>query len=250
MYIENHAHLFKEYYENIDKVIENAINNNIKYIVVSGCNYQTNLEVLELVKKYDIVYGTLGYHPTEIADYQDSQLKIIEDNINNPKIIAIGEIGLDYHYENTNQDFQKDVFIKQLKLAVKYQKPIIVHSRDCINETYNILSDYSLKGLIHCYSGSLEMARKFIKLGYHLGVGGVCTYHNAKNIIEVIKGIELHNILLETDSPYLTPVPYRGLSNEPKYIPIIANRIAEIKNISIEEVAEITTIESLSLFDF
>lgn len=250
MYIENHAHLFKEYYENIDKIIENAINNHIKYIIVSGCNYQTNREVLELIKKYDIVYGTLGYHPTEIEELSDSQLKIIEENIDNPKIVAIGEIGLDYHYENTNRDFQKEVLIKQLKIADKYQKPVIIHSRDCINETYNILKDYSLKGLIHCYSGSLEMAHKFIESGYHLGIGGVCTYTNAKNIVEVIKGINLHNILLETDSPYLTPVPYRGEKNEPKYIPIIASKIAEIKNISLKEVEEVTTKESISLFDF
>ena len=165
-------------------------------------------------------------------------------------IVGIGEIGLDYHYEDTDKEIQRMVFNRQLEIAEKFNKPVVVHSRDSIGETYNILSKYNLKGSIHCYSGSLEMAKLFIKLGYKLGVGGIITFKNAKNIKEVVKNVDLSYILLETDSPYLSPEPYRGSENNPSNIPVIAESIASIKGVANIDVARVTTANAEEVFDF
>lgn len=240
MYIDTHCHVFSEYYDDIEKVISECKDNNVNRIIVNGCDIVSNKEVLELVNKYDIIYGAIGFHPTELDDFNDEYFSFLEENINNSKIVAVGEIGLDYHYDDTDREKQIMVFRKQLDIAQKYNKPIIVHSRDSIQDTYNILKEYNVSGSIHCFSGSKEMAREFIKIGFMIGIGGVCTYKNAKNIIDVIENIPLEYILLETDAPYLTPEPYRGNKNSSKYLPIIANKIAEIKNVSLSKVVEIT----------
>lgn len=250
MFIDTHCHVFSEYYDNIDEVVNQCKKNNVNRIIVNGCDINSNKEVLELVNKYDVIYGAIGFHPTELDDFKDEYFEFLENNISNPKIVAIGEIGLDYYYDNTDKDKQKEIFKRQLDIANKYNKPIIVHSRNSIQDTYNILKEYNLFGSIHCFSGSVEMAREFIKIGYKLGIGGIITYKNAKNIREVVKNIDLSHILLETDSPYLTPVPYRGKSNSPEYIPLIANTIANIKNISINDVSEVTTASAEEIFDF
>lgn len=250
MFIDTHCHVFSEYYDNIDEVVNQCKKNNVNRIVVNGCDINSNKEVLELVNKYDVIYGAIGFHPTELDDFKDEYFEFLENNISNPKIVAIGEIGLDYYYDNTDKDKQKEIFKRQLDIANKYNKPIIVHSRNSIQDTYNILKEYNLFGSIHCFSGSVEMAREFIKIGYKLGIGGIITYKNAKNIREVVKNIDLSHILLETDSPYLTPIPYRGKSNSPEYIPLIANTIADIKNISINDVSEVTTASAEEIFDF
>ena len=240
MYIDTHCHVFSEYYDDIEKVISECKDNNVNRIIVNGCDIVSNKEVLELVNKYDIIYGAIGFHPTELDDFNDEYFSFLEENINNSKIVAVGEIGLDYHYDDTDREKQSMVFRKQLDIAQKYNKPIIVHSRDSIQDTYNILKEYNVSGSIHCFSGSKEMARKFTKIGFMIGIGGVCTYKNAKNIVDVIENIPLEYILLETDAPYLTPEPYRGNKNSSKYLPIIANKIAEIKNVSLSKVVEIT----------
>ena len=250
MYIDTHCHLYQEYYDDIDKVIKEIERSGVSKIIVNGCDMKSNLEVLELVKKYDIVYGALGFHPTELDDYNDECLSFLKEHINDKKIVAVGEIGLDYHYDNTDKERQINIFKKQLEIANVYHKPVIIHSRDSINDTYNILSEYSLNGSIHCFSGSLEMARKFTDLGYLLGIGGVVTYKNAKNIINVIKETNLEYLLLETDSPYLSPEPYRGEKNSPCNIPIIAEKIAMIKNEDVSLVSRITTDNASRLFDF
>jgi len=250
MYIDVHCHLDSSYYENIDKIITNAKNNGVNRLIYNGCDLKSNKEVIKLINKYDSVYGAIGFHPTELDKITEEDYIFLEDNIKNKKIVAIGEIGLDYHYEDTDKEKQKYHFIKQLELAKKYDLPVIIHSRDCIGETYNILKEYPVRGVLHCYSGSLEMAREFIKLGFFISVGGIITFKNAKNIIEVIKNIDLSYVLLETDSPYLTPEPYRKNINEPMYIPVIANKIAEIKGISIEKVRDITTNNAEGVFDF
>lgn len=250
MFIDTHCHVFSEYYDNINEVVNQCKKNNVNRIIVNGCDINSNKEVLELVNKYDVIYGAIGFHPTELDDFKDEYFDFLENNISNPKIVAIGEIGLDYYYDNTDKDKQKEIFKRQLDIANKYNKPIIVHSRNSIQDTYNILKEYNLFGSIHCFSGSVEMAREFIKIGYKLGIGGIITYKNAKNIREVVKNIDLSHILLETDSPYLTPVPYRGKSNSPEYIPLIANTIADIKNISINDVLEVTTASAEEIFDF
>ena len=248
--IDTHCHIYSEYYDDISSLIDDIKKNGINKIIINGCDMKSNLEVLKLTKKYDIVYGALGFHPTELDNYSDDSIKWLEENINNDKIVAIGEVGLDYHYENADKEKQIKAFNEQLQLAEKYKKPIIVHTRDAIQDIYNILKKYKLKGSIHAFSGSLEMAKEFINLGYYIGVGGVCTFKNAKNIVNVIKNISTEYILLETDSPYLTPEPYRGKINTPKNISIIADKIAEIKQINISEVVDVTTDNANALFDF
>lgn len=246
--VDTHCHLFKEYYDDISLVIENMKEN---IIIVSGTNDLNNLEVLELCEKYPNVYGTLGIHPTEISNITKKSFEIIEKNLNNPKIVGIGEIGLDYYWTDDNKEEQKDIFIKQIELARKYNKSIVVHTRDSINDTYEILKEYAL-GLkidIHCFSSSMEMALKFIEIGCKLGIGGVLTFKNSLKIKDIVKNIDLNNILLETDSPFLSPEPYRGHKNEPYNVLYVAKYISELKNISLEEVLKKTTENAISQFD-
>lgn len=250
MYIDTHCHVFSEYYDNIEEIVKKCKEKGVTKIIVSGCDMKSNMEVLELINKYDIIYGTIGFHPTELDDFKDEYFDFLINNINNKKIVGIGEIGLDYHYENTDKEKQKEIFNRQLEIAEKFNKPVIIHSRDSIGETYNILSKYNLRGSIHCFNGSLEMAKLFIKLGYKLGVGGIITFKNAKNIKEVVRNIDLSYILLETDSPYLSPEPYRGNKNDPSNIPVIAECIASIKDVTNVDVARVTTSSAEGIFDF
>lgn len=251
MFIDTHAHLFDEYYSNIEGVIARALDNNVLKIIISGCDIKSNLEVLEKVGKYDSLYGTIGIHPLNLDNLDNNYMSFLEENIRNEKIIGIGEIGLDYHYEGADRELQKDVFIHQIEFAIKYDMPVIIHSRDATEDMMNILRRYNgkLRGVMHCYSGSVETALELIKMGFYLGVGGIITFKNAKNIVEVIKKIDLKYILLETDSPYLTPEPYRGNSNEPAYIPLIARKIAEIKGISLDSVMSATSGNVKMIFD-
>ena len=246
--IDTHAHLSINDYDNIEEVI-NKMENNI--IIVSGTNINDNKEVIDLINKYKNVYGTIGIHPTEIDGKEEETLKFIEDNLNNKKIVGIGDIGLDYHYE-CNKEKQKEIFIKQIELANKYNKTMVIHSRDAIKDTYEILKKHKKENIkidIHCYSSSLEMAKEFIKLNGMLGIGGVLTFKNSKILKEVVKNIDLKYLLLETDSPYLSPEPFRGTKNEPYNIIYVAKKIAEIKNVSLEKVLEITTNNAISQFD-
>lgn len=247
MMIDTHCHLDIDDYPDLNVVI-NKMKDNI--IIVSGANDKGNRQVIDLCNNYKNIYGTIGIHPEEIDDNIDEYLKFIEDNINNPKIVGIGEIGLDYHYNDVPKDIQRKYFIKQLNLARKYDRSVVIHTRDAIEETYNILKNYSdLKIDIHCYSGSLEMAHKLIKLGCKLGIGGVLTFKNSEKIKEVVRNIDLDYFLLETDSPYLTPEPFRGKRNEPYNIYYVAQKIAELKNITLDEVFKTTTNNAISQFD-
>ena len=246
--VDTHCHIFESYYDNIDEIIQRSIDNGVDMLIVNGCNLESNMEVLNLVKKYDIVYGALGIQPEELDDFNEESLKFIVDHINDDKIVAVGEIGLDFHYD-IDREKQIELFKKQLSIASEYNKPVIVHSRDCIQETYNILKKYNLKGILHCYSGSVEMAREFNKIGFLLGVGGICTFKNARRLIDVIENVPLEYIVLETDSPYLTPEPYRGKKNEPSFIPLIAAKIAQIKNVDINIVKDVTTSNVSRLID-
>ena len=178
-------------------------------------------------------------------------MKFIEEHINDKHIVGIGEIGLDYHYE-CDKEKQKEIFIKQIRLAIKYNKPIVVHTRDAIQDTYDILvkeNAFKVNVTIHCFSESLEMAKLFIEKGDKIGVGGVLTFKNSKKLKEVVENIELKHILLETDSPYLAPEPFRGTKNEPKNVYYVAKKIAEIKNMEIDDVIEMTTRNSKAQFD-
>lgn len=251
MFVDTHAHLFNEYYDNIDEIINRAKKENVLKIIVSGCDMKSNLEVLNSISKYDILYGTIGIHPENVDEVDCDYVSFLEKNIKNKKIVGIGEIGLDYHFRTDNKNKQKEVFIKQIELAIKYDIPVVIHSRDATGDMMEILKKYKgkVKGVMHCYSGSLEVALELVKMGFYLGVGGIITFKNAKNIIEVIKKIDLKYILLETDSPYLTPEPYRKNSNEPSYIPLIAKKISEVKGISLDTIMITTRDNVRTIFD-
>ena len=250
MYIDTHCHLSVEDYDDIDLILKENKEALVNTIIISGCTKDSIAEAIELSKKYREVFVTIGFHPSEadIITYKDLE-KLEHQIIENEKIVGVGEIGLDYHYGKENIDKQKTLFRKQLKIAEKLKLPVVIHSRDATRDTINILKEFpNVLGDIHCFSGSIETAREYISMGYRLGIGGVVTFKNS-NLYKVIEDIGLEAILLETDSPYLTPHPYRGMQNSSKYIPIIAKKIAEILNISVEEVAKITTDNAMSLFD-
>lgn len=248
MYIDTHCHLSIEDYDNIDNVIKENRNNNIDKIIISGCTKSSIIESLDLSSKYDDVYVTIGFHPSEADITTKDDLKFLEKSLSNKKVVGIGEIGLDYHYGKENVERQKKLFISQLDLAKKYNLPVVIHSRDATQDTIDILKSYDLRGDIHCFSGSLETAKIYILMGYYLGIGGVVTFKNS-SLYKVIEKIGLSNIVLETDSPYLSPEPFRGTKNTSKNVPIIANRIAEILNIDVSEVSKITYSNAVKLFD-
>lgn len=236
MFVDTHCHIFKSDYDNIDEVLNNASNNNVKYYINNGSDREYNKEVLELVKEYDNMYGALGIHPETVDDYSLDDIEFIKNNLSNEKIVAIGEIGLDYHYTKENKNEQIKLLEMQLSLAEEYNLPVIIHSRDATEDTINTLKKFNCKGTIHSFSGSLETAKIYIKMGYLLGVNGVITFKNC-NIKDVIKEVGLDNIVLETDSPYLTPVPYRGMQNNPSHILDIAKFVSELYNVSLEELS-------------
>lgn len=248
MYIDTHCHISKNYYDDINEVITDSKNNGLEKIIISCCEVDDIEESLNIINSYDNVYATFGYHPDQIDKVCDEDLKRLETLIKtNQKIVGIGEIGLDYHY-GTDKEKQKKLFKEQLKIAQRLNLPVVIHSRDATKDTIDILKMYNVSGVIHCFSGSLETANIYISMGYKLGIGGVLTFKNSK-LYKVIENINLENIVLETDSPYLTPEPYRGKTNSSKYIPIIAKKLAEVKKVSIEEVAKITTNNAYLIFD-
>lgn len=248
MLIDSHCHLSHKDYENVEQIIKNMEDN---IMIVSGADNESNIDVVKLCNNYPNIYGVLGIHPTEITDNIEEHLKYIEEHINDKHIVGIGEIGLDYHYE-CDKNIQKEVFIRQIHLALKYNKPMVIHTRDAIQDTYDILNSenaYQVNVTIHCFSESLEMAKLFIKKGAKLGVGGIVTFKNAKKIQEVVQNIDLKHILLETDSPYLAPVPLRGTKNEPKNVYLVAQKVAEIKGMDIADVIAVTSNNSKAQFD-
>lgn len=249
MYIDSHCHLSKEYYDSLDEIVNKAKEKNVNTLIISGCDKNGILEGLDIINKYDNIYMTIGFHPSEANLTTEEDLIWLENLIKeNDKIIAVGEIGLDYYWVKDNKELQRDLFRRQLDIATRLNLPVVIHSREATQESYDILKEYNLKGIIHCYSGSLEMAKEYIKLGYKIGIGGVVTFKNT-NLVDVVKEIDLKDITLETDSPYLAPTPYRGKQNSPEYIPLIAEKIAEIKEITKEEVGEITTKNVKELFN-
>lgn len=248
MFTDTHCHIFTEYYTNINEIINNAKNFSVNRIINNGCDTKSNSEVISLIEKYPNMYGAIGIHPEFVEQYTKDDLKYLEDNLNNPKIVAIGEIGLDYHYSKENKEPQLSLFEYQLKLAEKYHKPVIIHSRDATVDTINTLKKFKVTGVIHSFSGSLETANIYIKMGFLLGLNGVITFKNSK-LKEVIEKVDLKNITLETDSPYLTPEPYRGTTNEPARIINIAKFISDLKNISLEELAILTNENIARTFD-
>ncbi len=249
MYIDTHCHLSREDFDDIDKVIEENKNASVDKIVVSGCSRESIDEVMNLKDKYDMVYVTIGYHPEYADTVTKYDLDYLKSLLSEKKIVGIGEIGLDYHYTKENKDKQIWLFEEQLKIAEEFNLPVVIHSRDATMDTINTLKKYKVKGIIHCFSGSLETANIYINMGFLLGIGGVVTFKNSK-LKDVVKEVSLESIVLETDSPYLAPVPFRGKINSSKYLEFITMFIADIKNISVDELAEITSRNASSLFDF
>lgn len=246
--IDSHAHIVKEYYSDIEGLVKELQEKDVKCVINCSTSIESCKEILVLSKKTNnFLLPALGIHPETKDDF--NRTNELEDLVKNNKPVAIGEIGLDYYWTKDNKEEQKELFIKQLDIAEKYNLPILVHTRDSIQDTFDILKERKLKGIIHCYSGSYEMAKEFIKLGYKLGIGGVLTFKNSK-LYEVIEKISLKDILLETDSPYLSPEPLRGKQNNPYNIYYVAKRIAEIKNVTIEEVIKQTTKNASDIFDF
>ena len=249
--IDIHCHLENKYYNNIEEIIEKCKKNNIEKIIVSGYDLESSIEAVELSNTYDNVYATIGYLPEVIYENKIDDIKELEKLVKLGKVVGIGEIGLDYHWYQENKEKQKELFVKQILLAQKYNLPIVIHCREAITDCYEILKEYKPKKCVmHCFSGSLEMAKKFIDLGVYISIGGISTFKNAKKIVEVIKNIPLEYIVLETDSPYLTPEPHRGKINYPYYVSYVADKIANIKGVEKQVVEDITTANSYKLFDF
>lgn len=249
MFIDTHCHVYKNACTDIELYIEQSINEDVKVLIDCAENIETSKEILELSKNYkNIIYPTIGIHPEYVLNVSRKDLKEMEMLLNKEKFIAVGEIGLDYYYSKDNKEEQIKLFEEQLSLAEMKKLPVIIHSREAINDTISILKKYKVKGIIHSFSGSEETAKEYIKMGYFLGVNGVVTFKNSK-LKEVIKEIGLDNLVLETDSPFLSPEPFRGKVNSSKNIPIIAEFIATVLNEDVEKVRDITTKNALSIFD-
>ena len=246
--IDTHCHLEKEDYEDLEQVIKNMDRN---IMIASGYDAKSNRHVIELVNKYDNIYGTIGIHPNEYDSMTEEELKFIEENLSNKKIVGVGEIGLDYYWDTDHKDIQKEYFIKQIEIAKRHNKVIVIHSREACQDTYDILKEHTNndKIVLHCYGYTKEMAKEFKKLGAKFGIGGVLTFKNGTKLKETVEILDMEDMLLETDSPYLTPEPFRGKKNEPKNIELVAKKIAEIKNLKYEEVLLKTTKNATELFD-
>jgi len=226
MFTDTHCHLLKEYYSDINKIVADAKVSGIHRFINAAYDGDSINEVVSTCNLISEVYGVIGLHPSEAKTYTLDDIENIEKNIGNNKIIGIGEIGLDYHYGKEDADRQKELFICQLNIAKKHNLPVVIHSRDATEETMHILKQFSLKGVIHSFNGSLETAKDYIKMGYVLGINGVVTFKNCK-LIEIIKQISLSDLVFETDSPYLTPEPNRGHQNDPSKINDIVNFISK-----------------------
>ena len=251
MLVDSHAHITGEYYDDIDKVIKDARNNNVLEIINCATSLNDIEEIVKISNKYNINYA-LGIHPENADKFDEMAIQKLEGyivkNIDDKKFIALGEIGLDYYYTKDNRDKQLELFDFQLSLAEKYKKSVIVHSREATLDTIEILKKHNVKGVIHCFSGSYETACEYIKLGFVLGIGGVITFKNC-NLKDYIDKIGIENIVLETDSPFMTPEPFRKYKNEPKYVLETAKFISNVLNISIEKLEEITTKNCHKIFD-
>lgn len=246
--VDTHCHLDNEKFDEDRLEVIERIKENLEFCVNIGYDLASSKKSLELAKEYDFIYAVIGVHPIDIAEYSEEVEKELELLGKNPKVVAIGEIGLDYHWMTEPKEIQQERFKKQLELAERLNKPVVIHTRDAMEDTVNILKDYSnITGVIHCYPGSLETAKQLVDR-FYLGIGGTLTFKNSKKAVEVVKDIPLDRIVIETDCPYLTPEPFRGKRNEPIYVEYVAKKIAEIKEISVEDVTKITTENAKKLY--
>ena len=253
MLIDTHAHLYLEQFDHDrHKVVENAVSHDVKIMLLPNIDKDSIDPMMELCREFPgHCFPMMGLHPTSVKpDYQE-QLELVKAWLEKEKFYAVGEMGIDLYWDKTFFHEQQEAFRVQVALALKYDLPVVIHSRESFGELFELLEETwkpGLKGVFHCFSGNLAQAEHIIALGFHLGIGGVLTYKNS-GLPEVIEKISLEHLLLETDAPFLAPVPYRGKRNESAYIPDIAKRIAEIKKVSLEEVASVTTENAKKLFN-
>lgn len=248
MIVDTHLHLNTEDYEkDLDRVIKNAYEKGVKKLIVIGMDEKTSLEAIRIAETYDHVYATVGLHPGYVDDHDTD---FIEPLLNHPKVVGIGETGLDFYWQKDNMEKQKQCFLNQIELSIKHDLPLVIHTRNSFLEAYDLLKPFHKKafGVFHCFSSDLKDAIKAIDLGFYVGIDGPITFKNPKDLLPIVKDIDLNHILVETDSPYLAPMPYRGKRNEPSYLVEVVKKIAEIKNISYEQVSQITTHNAHQLF--
>ncbi|UPO97786.1 TatD family hydrolase [Cetobacterium somerae] len=246
--VDTHCHLDNEKFDEDRLEVIERIKENLEFCVNIGYDLASSKKSLELAKEYDFIYAVIGVHPIDIAEYSEEVEKELEILGKNPKVVAIGEIGLDYHWMTEPKEVQQERFKRQLELAERLNKPVVIHTRDAMEDTVNILKEYpNITGVIHCYPGSLETAKQLIDR-FYLGIGGTLTFKNSKKAVEVVKDIPLDRIVIETDCPYLTPEPFRGKRNEPIYVEYVAKKIAEIKEISVEDITKVTTENAKKLY--
>ena len=252
MLFDSHAHLDGERFDkDRDLVINRAKANGIAYIMNPGADFESSVRAVELAQQYDMIYAAVGIHPHDASSLDDSLLMMIEALSKKPKVQAIGEIGLDFHYDYSPRDVQRKWFIEQLRLAKRLKMPVIIHDREANQETFDTLRKeqaFETGVLMHCYSGSGELAKEYVKLGGYISIAGPVTYKNSRKLIEVIQTVPLERLMIETDSPYLTPEPFRGKRNESLYVKYVCEKIAQIKGLSIEEVAAATTHNAKTYF--
>lgn len=235
MIIDTHIHLYDERYNDIlDEVIKEAESVGVKKMIIIGFDYSSSIKAVELANKYPFFYASVGLHPSEVQKTKESPVSWLSELAKNKKVVAIGEIGLDYYWDKTYSELQKKYFIEQINCAKELNLPIIIHSREASKDTYEILKQNTIPGVLHCYSQSLEMAKQYIKLGYYIGIGGVVTFKNSKELKEVTKEIDLDYLLTETDGPYLAPHPFRGKLNKPSYLKYVVSEISSLKNLDEE----------------
>lgn len=251
MIFDSHAHYdSSQFHEDREELLNSMKENGVGTILNSGASWKSVTEVVELAEKYPFIYAAVGLHPDEVGDLNEERFEFLKKQCQHEKVVAVGEIGLDYYWDNESHDVQKKWFIKQLELARELDLPVIIHSRDAAADTLEIMKEYGqgLRGVIHCFSYSIELAREYVKMGYHIGIGGVVTFKNGRKLKEIAAEIPLERILLETDCPYLAPVPFRGKRNDSHYISYVAQEIAELKGISYEEVVAQTEKNGKELF--
>lgn len=249
MYFDTHVHLnSKELYGNHEEFIQNALDNNVTNMVVVGYDLESSKKAVELANNYDFIYAAVAIGPNDCLHTTTKEIDILDKYLKDPNVVAVGETGLDYYWDDVPSEKQQEVFQMHIDLAKKYNKPLVIHCRDAYEDTYQMLKRNGHRGIMHCYSGSVEMAKRFIKIGFYISLAGPVTFKNARVPKDVAANIEIDYLLIETDCPYLTPHPFRGKLNEPANVVYIAQEIAKLKNMEIENVASKTTFNAKSIF--
>jgi len=251
MIFDTHAHYDDEAFdEDRESLLQDMKQNGVDCIVNIGANMQTSRNTVALTEQYDFIYGAVGVHPSDVYDMTEADIETLREWSRLDKIVAIGEIGLDYHYPDTDKALQQKWFIRQLQLAREEKLPVVIHSRDAAADTLAIMQEHGreLGGVIHCFSYTKEMAAEYLKMGYYIGIGGVLTFKNAKKLVEAVEIIPPERLVLETDAPYLAPDPYRGKRNESAYLTYVAQKLAQIKGVSYEEIVAQTAKNAKTMY--